>query len=536
LGIAPTGAGKTVMLSSVVGGMKGCTSLVLQHRDELVRQNERTFRKVNPGVVTSFYTADYKRWGGDGTATFSMIQTLARPENLATMPAVDVLAVDEAHHVASDSYVRVIERARELNPKMMLFGVTATAGRGDNRNLRAAFDNVGDQIDIAELIAEGHLVRPQCFVIDLGNRDELAGVRRKADDFDMHEVEAIMNKRPINEAVVEKWREKAADRQTVVFCSTVDHCRDVTDEFRRQGVNARFVTGEMSKGERKAILDAYDRREFQVLVNVMVLTEGWDCQPVSCVLLLRPCSHKSTMIQMIGRGLRVVDPELYPGIVKDDCIVMDFGYSLLTHRSLSQRINLDRDTPPVGCPGCDATIPAGVRECPICGYEFPRIGTEEAANDDESDGSPIDVTTPLVQFVMTEIELFEQSPFKWEDFFDGRVTIANGFDAWATAVHFRGRWVAVCGAKEVGIRVVANTTERIVALQRADDFMREHGDDKGAKKSKQWLTAAPTIKQLENLGLGAMGAMGLSRYRASCALQWKFMERSIQKRLMGMAA
>lgn len=529
LGIAPTGAGKTVMLSSIAGRLGG-TGLVLQHRDELVTQNERTFKRVNPGVPTSFFTADYKRWGGDDSVTFSMIQTLVR--NLDTMPGFDFIAVDEAHHIAANSYIQVIETARKRNPKVKLLGVTATPSRGDTRNLRAAFDNVADQIQLAELIRDGLLVMPRCFVVDVGKRDELAGVRKTATDFDMGEVEAIMNSRPINDRIVAEWRAKAGDRQTVAFCSTVAHAMDLCESFKIAGIDARVLHGNLSTGERRAMLEDFDARRFPVILNVAVLTEGWDCQPVSCVLLVRPCSHKSTMIQMIGRGLRLLDPERYPGVVKDDCIVMDFGYSLLTHKDLEQTLHLECEDGPKSCPDCDAILPSEVRECAICGFEFPWVTEEEAEDEPATEGSaPREVET-LHDFVMTEIELIAKSPFRWESFFDDRVVVANGLDAWATVVNFRGRWVAVGGSREVGMRVVADRSDRLVAMASADDFMRDYGDAKTARKSKSWLKSQPTDKQLGYLGVDRMAAVGMNRYRASCAVTWKSMERGIKNKLL----
>ena len=534
LGIAPTGAGKTVMLSAIAGSFPDAHTLVLQHRDELVDQNERTYRKVNPGARTSFFTADYKRWGGEGVPTFSMIQTLSRGSNLATMPALDLVIIDEAHHSASDSYIKVIERARQLNPKVMLLGVTATPSRGDSRNLRASFDNVADQITLGELIRDGHLVKPRCFVIETGTRDELGNVRKLPSDFDMQEVEAIMNKRPINEKIVEKWREHAGNRQTVVFASTIHHAQDLMAAFVEAGVSCGMVTGDMPDGERSRALEAYDRGQLQVMFNVAVLTEGWDHQPTSCVVLARPCSFKSTMIQMIGRGLRTVDPERYPGARKDDCIVLDFGYSLLTHRDLEQTLRIETDAGPKTCPGCQATIPAASDECPICGYEWPR--PEDSGDDDDRDGgeAPEKEEIPLEDFVLTEIDLLAKSPFRWEDFYNGKVTVANALDAWAAVIHFRGRWVAVCGAGAVGVRVVVDSDDRLLAMSGADDFLREYGDDKTARKSKRWITSPPSDKQLQFLGLSPMAGVGLSRYRASCAITWKRMERSIKAKLLRM--
>jgi superfamily II DNA or RNA helicase len=98
------------------------------------------------------------------------------------------------------------------------------------------------------------------------------------------------------------------------------------------GVSADMVTGDTPKDDRKHILDELSNGNTQVVVNVAVLTEGFDAPPVSCVVLTRPCSFKATMVQMIGRGLRTVDQEEFPGVIKTDCIVMDFGTSIVNAR------------------------------------------------------------------------------------------------------------------------------------------------------------------------------------------------------------
>lgn len=533
LGIAPTGAGKTVMLSAASAAQMTGPQLVLQHRDELVEQNERTFRKVAPRVATDFYTADCKRWSRNGV-TFGMVQTLCRDANLATMPPLKRITVDEGHHAVADSYLKIIHRARELNPDVELLLVTATPGRGDRRTLRTLVNNVADQITLGELIAEGHLVKPRAFVIDVGANDELAELerqRKRFDDFDQAAVERIMNKRAINDKVVEKWREHAGNRQTVVFCSTIQHARDVLDAFTRAGVSARMITGESTS--RSQDLEDYDRGKFQVIVNVAVLTEGWDHQPTSCVVLLRKESDKGVMMQMVGRGLRTVDPERYPGVQKDDCIILDFGYSLHNHRSLEQHINLASQEGGKTCPECGATVPAAVYDCGICGFEWPRPKTEPRA---EGEGGSVE-PGQLTEFVMTEVDLFEQSPFRWEDLFDGLVTIANGLTAWGCVLRYNGRWVALGAGDDgngtnTGVQFLANAENRLMALSAADDFLREHGDDSNAKKTKSWMHLPPTEKQLKMLGLGVMGGLGVSRYRASCMQTWRFFERGIKSKVM----
>ena len=163
----------------------------------------------------------------------------------------------------------------------------------------------------------------------MGVQEEVKSVRKTSADFDMTEVADIMDRAPVTDEVIRHWKEKAGDRQTVVFCSTVAHAEHVTDAFRAAGVSAALIHGDLAAETRKAILADYAAGDIRVVVNVAVLTEGWDHPPTSCVVLLRPSSYKSTMIQMVGRGLRTVDPEENPGIVKTDCIVLDFGTSSL---------------------------------------------------------------------------------------------------------------------------------------------------------------------------------------------------------------
>src|SRR6056297_3293011 len=348
LGVAPTGAGKTIMLSAVTGKLVADTeakACVLAHRDELTGQNRAKFARVNPEVTTSVVDAGSKSWAGQ--VTFAMAPTLSRSPSLKAMPRLDLLVIDEAHHAVAASYRRIIDRVRDTNPDARIFGVTATPNRGDRKGLREVFDHVADQVRLGELIASGHLVPPRTFVIDVGVRDKLKAVRRTASDFDMGEVAEIMDRAPITDEVVRHWQEKAPDRPTVVFCSTVAHAGHVAKAFSAAGIPAGLIHGDLPAEERRNILAAFARGEIRVVTNVAVLTEGWDHPPTSCVMLLRPSSYKSTMIQMVGRGLRTVDPAEHPGVIKTDCVVLDFGTSSLTHGALEQDVDLDgRDPAP----------------------------------------------------------------------------------------------------------------------------------------------------------------------------------------------
>jgi superfamily II DNA or RNA helicase len=540
LGIAPTGAGKTIMLSAVTGeviGDSAAKACVLAHRDELTDQNRGKFARVNPGLTTSVVDASAKSWAGQ--VTFAMVPTLARSSNLADMPRLDLLVIDEAHHAVAASYRRIIDHVRAANPDARIFGVTATPNRGDKKGLREVFDNVADQVRLGELIGSGHLVPPRTFVIDVGVQDKLRAVRKSLADFDMAEVASIMDRAPVTDEVIRHWKEKAQEpggehvyRQTVVFCSTVAHAAHVTEAFNAADVPAGLIHGDLPSDARRDILARYAVGDIRVIVNVAVLTEGWDHPPTSCVVLLRPSSYKSTMIQMVGRGLRTIDPEEHPGVIKTDCVVLDFGTSSLIHGTLEQDVDLDGkteagDAPTKACPACGADIPLACFECPLCGEI---LGADE---DGEADATG---RAELTGFIMTEIDLLKRSSFAWIDLFGADdALMANGFNAWGGIFFLEGRWHAVGGAKGQSPRLLG-IGERTVCLAQADDWLNEVETDESAFKTRGWLKQAATDKQLQYLPPAYRQDYGLTRYHASALMTFTFNKRVIRHLVMAAAS
>jgi superfamily II DNA or RNA helicase len=462
----------------------------------------------------------------NGDTIFGMVQTLGRNGTARQLPALDALIIDEAHHAVADTYRRVVDAAKEKNPNCLIAGVTATPARGDGKGLRPIFDNVCEQITLKHLVDLGFLVPPKTYIASLpGVADELKKVRKSRNgEYDMDEVDTLMNTRANNKAVVREWEKLASDRKTIVFCSTKDHAREVCSEFIRHGVKADCVFGDTPN--RAEILQRFDQGDLQVLVNVAVLTEGYDSQPVSCVILLRPCSYKSTMLQMIGRGLRTVDPSEYPGVVKKDCLVLDFGESLKAYGSLEQAVQFDdkekSEAPVKVCPECESEVPQSIRECPICGHEFPPPG--EGGGDD----------TEEADVVLTELDIMKMSPFKWIDLFDtGKVMMASGFNAWVVAAAPNGHWHSMGKIKGQDMKRLAVGDKR-QAMAAADDFLRMNEDSDAARKSKRWLRDPATFKQLELLerqGWNAQKDFSLQKYQAACLLNFFWNRQHIERSL-----
>ena len=184
----------------------------------------------------------------------------------------------------------------------------------DNAQLRRVLVDLQGQIDLMR--ADLNKSR--------GAQEQLTRVRRTATDFDMTEVEAILNKTPITDAVIRHWREKAGDRKTIVFCSTVAHAECVRQAFLDAGLPTVIVHGELSDAERKARLAEYESGAAQVVVNVAVLTEGYDNPAIECVVMARPTKSRCLYSQMVGRGTR-----LAPG--KQNCLVLDFAGNVSRH-------------------------------------------------------------------------------------------------------------------------------------------------------------------------------------------------------------
>lgn len=559
LGVAPTGAGKTVQMAAIAQELPKkakleLPSLVIQHRDELVSQNSQTFRRyIGKTCQPRIINADKKVWDRSKSGyNFAMIQTISRESNLKSIPPMGALYIDEAHHAAAPTYLRVVDHLKKLNPDLHVFGTTATPNRGDNKGLIGIFDNCCDQILISELINSGHLVRPVPYVIDVGTQTQLMNVPKTARDFDMQKVSQIMNKKVINDEVVKHWLGfvdkktggdkyiSCADRPTIVFCSNLEHAYSVSKAFNDNDITSAVIDGSMGKRERKATLKAYDKGEIRVLVNCAVLTEGFDHQPTSCVILLRPSSWKSTMTQMIGRGLRTVDPEKYPGVEKDDCIILDFGTSLLQHGNLTDEADL-HGAGVKDCKVCKAVVPEQSKECPICGFEFPH---EEADPSEKAEKTGDEEEVLISNVSLTQINILDDSPFKYEVMFGGNVRMCSAFTAWACIVNYsNGRTYALGGRKEEEsnrkhIKMLADTDDPVVALQKADDWMREYGDKKAARKSKRWLTQSPSEKQIKLLErmtktkIGHGTRMGMTKYHAVCRLEWEFNWKSIKSRVL----
>lgn len=310
--------GKTIVFSKIIetAVKQGKRVLILAHRDELLEQARDKLERVS-GLKCSIEKADESCLDSFYRVTTGSIQTLAREKRLKKFSKDhwDIIVVDEAHHVLSESYKRVIDYFDTAK----LLGVTATPDRGDLRNLGEVFESLAYEYKLSKAIKDGYLVPIKAMTIPL--EIDLTKVKQQTGDFSTKELGTVLD--PYLDAIADEMVKVAKDRKTVVFLPLIETSKKFVRILNSKGFNATEVNGE-SKDRDKKLRD-FDSGKYDVLCNSLLLTEGWDCPSVDCVIVLRPTKVRALYAQMVGRGLRLA-PNKY------DLLVLDFLWHSEKHR------------------------------------------------------------------------------------------------------------------------------------------------------------------------------------------------------------
>lgn len=316
LGVKPTGAGKTIFFAAETKheiADLGGRVLVLAHRDELLDQAIEKIAK-STGVFARKEKAE-DRAPLSAECVVASIQTMRRRLGKWPFNHFSLVVVDEAHHALADEYQTVL---KHFDSFAKVLGVTATPDRGDRKNLGAYFDNVAFDISLFELIKAGYLSR--IFVKALPVNIDLGDVKSSAGDYDARDLGATLA--PVLQAVATSIREHAPGRRCLAFLPLIDTSKLFVEACQRAGINARHVDGQSP--DRKEILKAFESGEFQLLSNAMLLTEGYDCPPIDCIINLRPTRSRSLYSQIVGRGTRVCEG-------KENLLLLDFLWQHQKH-------------------------------------------------------------------------------------------------------------------------------------------------------------------------------------------------------------
>lgn len=315
--VLPTGCGKTIVFAKISEDCvkRGERVLILAHRGELLEQAADKIHKAC-NLNCAVEKAEETSLGSFWRITVGSVHTLMRESRLARFlpDYFDTIIIDEAHHAISDSYQRILQHFSGAK----VLGVTATPDRGDMKNLGQVFDSLAYEYTLPRAIREGYLCPIKALTIPL-NLD-LTGVSVQAGDFRAADLDTALD--PYLYQIADEMLRNCADRKTVVFLPLVKTSQKFRDILNQRGFHAAEVNG--NSEDRAEILRDFDDGKYNALCNSMLLTEGWDCPSVDCVIVLRPTKVRGLYCQMVGRGTR-----LSPG--KKDLLLLDFLWHTQRH-------------------------------------------------------------------------------------------------------------------------------------------------------------------------------------------------------------
>ena len=315
--VLPTGCGKTIVFAKVTEDCvrRGNRVLIMAHRGELLDQAADKIGKAT-GLGCATEKAEETCLGSWFRVVVGSVQSLTREKRLKQFPVdyFDTIIIDEAHHCLSDSYQKILDYFKEAN----ILGVTATPDRGDMRNLGECFDSLAYEYTLPKAIKAGYLSPIKALTLPL--KLDLSAVGMQSGDFKSGDIATALD--PCLYQIADEMEKHCKDRKTVVFLPLVKTSQKFRDILNNKGFRAAEVNGDSK--DRAEVLAAYERGDYNVLCNSMLLTEGWDCPSVDCIVVLRPTKVRSLYSQMVGRGTR-----LFPG--KDHLLLLDFLWHTERH-------------------------------------------------------------------------------------------------------------------------------------------------------------------------------------------------------------
>jgi superfamily II DNA or RNA helicase len=336
--VLPPGGGKTHVMAAILEQFK--RTLSIAHRIELTSK----LKKLLPSDAHKVATVQ---------------------SGIESLGPLELLAIDEAHHAPAKTYQRIIDDA-----SCPVLGVTATPCRMDGRGLGSIFDVLLEGPDVATLTEMGYLMPFDLY--SAKTEIDVAGISKGVSgDYAPGSAAKAATARTITADAVQEWLDKADGRQTIVFTCTVDHARQVQQQYLSAGIRAEVITG--NSKDRHELLPAFERKEFPVLINCEIAIEGIDIPSCECVQILRPTNSIRIYDQMIGRLLR---PSGRRGVILDHAHTWErLGYPFAGRTWSLDGVEVTGDLPKV-CPSCGAVVEKSARRC-VCGHEFTGEGGGE---------------------------------------------------------------------------------------------------------------------------------------------------------------
>jgi ATP-dependent helicase IRC3 len=469
-----TGLGKTVLFAHLAHRVvqRGGRVLVIAHRDELLTQAREKLLVADPDADVGIVRAEQNETGA--AIVVASIQTLARPNRLARVGRFGMIVVDEAHHAAAASYRDTLDALGAFEPGgPVVLGVTATPGRGDGVGLDSVFQEIVYRMGILDGIRGGYLCDLRAVGVAL--ETDFADVHARGGDLADGELGDALMAADAPEHVRDAYLDHADGRRAIVFTPTVDVARSMAEVLADAGVPSAWVSGSTPRAERAEILEALRAGSLRVVANCAVLTEGFDCPPVDCIITARPTKSTALYTQMIGRGTRP-----YPG--KRDCLILDVVGQAGRHDLVTV----------AGLFGLSPRELAG-RSVTQALNERERVEEQQRG----TDGGRL-VVRPVELFAARSLHWVEQAPGRYVlTISDGRITLTQHRQGWAVAIARYG------GAP----LEIARDLPLEYAQGIAEDRARRMGGSRLADPNAAWRRRPASVRQLDTLRRwGVLGA------------------------------
>ena len=377
--------------------------------------------------------------------------------------------VHNCHHATASTYRRIYETLSLLPGQdtggRVHLGVTATPDRLDKVGLKTVFDSVVHVLTISFLIESGYLIPVRGILVNVGVDLDGAAVNPETGDFSDSSLARVMESPAVIEAIARAWVEKGENRKTVAFTPSVRMAGELAEALRGMGAAAAFVSGETPEVERRELLRKFSDGEIQVLCNVNVLSEGFDCPDVECILMARPTKSRALYQQILGRGLR---PAPWAG--KADCLVLDVVGNSLKHRLVTAASLEGRE-------------PGGAAEAP----------------EREPGGEP--KPRRLMLYAGAEKVVGLVTGFGWlkmkEDLF---ALYASDRNVAVLVRRKNGSWQALAKDFNVeglaGVRVLSEGPDQGYVFGAAENFAAAIGDPRLLREDREWRGRPPSEAQI----------------------------------------
>ncbi|QDT30906.1 DEAD/DEAH box helicase [Thalassoglobus polymorphus] len=375
LQVIPTGGGKTIILSTIARDVTthwGGRCLILSHVKELVGQSAAEILEVDSTLDVGVYSAGLKRRETENAIITAGIQSVYK--RAAELGPFNMVIVDEAHLIPPDGegmYRTFLQDAAMVNPKFRLMGLTATPYRLSSGLIYGEgeiFTEIAYEVGVRELIADGYL---SPLVSKRVTEFDDSGIRVTRGDYNASDMESSMLQ-TVSEAVRETIGRTKDRNSVLIFSAGVSHAVEICNFLQSAGETVALITGDTDPAERDETIVKFKAGEIKYLVNVNVLTTGFNAPNVDAVVLLRSTLSPGLYYQMVGRGFR-----LFPG--KRNCLILDFGGNVMRHGPVDQ-VNIGHgkkrkgeagEAPSKVCPQCQSENAAGRALCVDCGFAFP---------------------------------------------------------------------------------------------------------------------------------------------------------------------